>query len=370
MKLVTVVGARPQFIKSDAVSRAIHALNTGYERGAGLEEVVVHTGQHFDYELSRIFFDELGLAPPAHHLGMGSRSLEPMVAGLEAVMKLERPDTVVVYGDTDSTLAGGLAAQHLAIPVAHVEAGLRSFNRSMVEETNRITVDRLSTWLFCPTATAVANLRAEGITDGVHLVGDVMHDVLRRCLPLALSRSHAAQRLGLAAGGYYLATVHRAENADAIDRLTGILTALGRLDRPVVFPCHPRTRSRLEDAGLAALVDPSRVHVIDPVGYFDMLRLESEAACVLTDSGGVQREAYWLGVPCITLRSETEWPETVADGWNILAGHEPDAIAASLARFSNTRPSSPPPPPSTDLASGRIVRLLAAAISAPHTLVT
>jgi UDP-GlcNAc3NAcA epimerase len=364
MKLVTVVGARPQFIKSDAVSRAIHAFNSPGEPTVRLEEVVVHTGQHFDYELSRIFFDELGLAPPAHHLGIAARLVEPMVAGLKAAMTMEQPDAVVVYGDTDSTLAGGLAAQQLGIPVAHVEAGLRSFNTSMVEETNRIIVDRLSTWLFCPTSTAVANLRAEGITHGVHLVGDVMHDVLRRCLPLARSGSDVIERLGLAAGGYYLATVHRAENADASDRLAGILTALGRLDRPVVFPCHPRTKARLGEAALTALVDPSRVRVIDPVGYFDMLRLESDAACVLTDSGGVQREAYWLGVPCITLRSETEWPETVTDGWNIVAGHDPDAIAASLARLQGTHPAAPPPSPTPDLASDRIVRVLATAVTA------
>jgi UDP-N-acetylglucosamine 2-epimerase len=364
MKLVTVVGARPHFIKSDAVSRAVQAFNARCEGGVRVEEVVVHTGQHFDHEMSKIFFDELGLAPPAHHLGLDgdARAVEPMVAGLTAVMSVERPDAVVVYGDTDSTLAGGVAAERLRIPVAHVEAGLRSFNASMPEETNRIIVDRLSTWLFCPTATAVANLRAEGITRGVHQVGDVMHDVLHRCLPLARPRSHAIEHLGLAAGGYYLATVHRAENADASDRLAGILSALGQLDRPVVFPCHPRTRARLEEAGIAAHVDPSRVRVIDPVGYFDMLRLESEAACVLTDSGGVQREAYWLGVPCITLRSETEWPETVADGWNIVAGHDPAAIAASLTHLLDTHRAPRPASPPAELASERIVRILATAL--------
>lgn len=343
MKILTVIGARPQFIKAAPVSRAIRSLGGTRTGMNAIVEVLVHTGQHYDREMSDVFFQELDLPEPAHHLGVGpgphGQQTGKMLEGVERVLEMERPDLVLVYGDTNSTLAGALAAGKLQIPIAHVEAGLRSFNRAMPEELNRIVTDHLATHLFCPTSLSVKNLSCEGIVKGVHLVGDVMHGVLRMSLPIAKARSRVLERLSLSPKAYDVVTIHRAENVDVRDRLAGILQALARLDRPVVFPCHPRTKKMIEQYGLGPLVSSPRVRVVDPLSYLDMLRLESEAAVILTDSGGMQKEAYWLGVPCVTLRGETEWVETVDAGWNRLAGTDPAAIVEAARAALDARPS-------------------------------
>ncbi len=331
MRVLSIVGNRPQFIKSASLSLAL--------RAEGIDEVVLHTGQHYDPELSGVFFDELGLAPPAYRLDAGSGShaaqTARMLPGIEEAVRNESPDTVVVYGDTNSTLAGALAAAKLNVPVAHVEAGLRSFVRSMPEEVNRVLVDRLSSLLYCPSGVAVENLRAEGITEGVHDVGDVMLDANRLFAPLALERSTALAAAQVEPGAYVLATVHREANVHP-EPLRAIAEALGQLDEPVVFPAHPRTRAALADTTL-----PPNVHLIAPAGYLDFTALAAQARVVATDSGGVQKEAYWLGVPCVTLRDETEWVETVETGWNTLAGSsDPGRIAAALAAAA-PRPDHP-----------------------------
>lgn len=325
MKFVTIVGARPQFIKHAALARRLRREHT---------EVLVHTGQHYDHGMSKIFFEELDLPEPEVNLGVGSgphgRQTGRMLAGLEEVLFEERPDRVVVYGDTNSTLAGALAAAKLGLPLAHVEAGLRSFQMGMPEEINRVVADRLADSLLCPSDTAVSNLRREGITRGVTVVGDVMADVLAGAVRRARDQSRILERLGFQEKKYLLATVHRAENTDHPGRLAGILEALNGLGEAVVFPVHPRTRAAL--AALEWSPGP-RVSLIDPVGYLDMVRLEQAARMVLTDSGGVQKEAYWLGVPCVTLRLETEWVETVESGWNRLAGAETARILEAAAGF-------------------------------------
>ena len=316
--IVTVVGARPQFIKAAAVSRELRR---------HFRNVLVHTGQHYDENMSQVFFDELAIPPPAYNLEIGSgghgAQTGAMLAALEKVLLQEQPDRVLVYGDTNSTLAGALAAVKLHIPVAHVEAGLRSFNRRMPEEINRILADHLADLLFCPSETAVANLAAEGVVNGVRLVGDVMFEALMHAADAARRKSDVLDRFHLGQKAYALATIHRAENTDDPERLGRLVAALRELSRamPVVFPVHPRTRSRLPDTGKA-----DHLHLVEPVGYLDMVRLETEAAVILTDSGGVQKEAFWHRVPCVTLREETEWVETVQQGWNVLAGTDPTAI--------------------------------------------
>lgn len=341
MKILTVVGARPQFIKAAMVSRALSAYNTGQVAGSLLREVLVHTGQHYDEYMSSVFFQDLQIPAPAYHLGIGSgshgRQTGLMLEGLERVMEQERPDMVLVYGDTNSTLAGSLAAGKLHIPVAHVEAGLRSYNRAMAEEINRVLTDHLSALLFCPTAHAVKNLSLEGIVKGVHLVGDVMAEALEASLPLARSRSTVLARLSLEPKTYHLATVHRAENTDQKENLERILWALVRLDCPVVFPCHPRTQKMIEQFGLVSVLEGSRVRLVEPVGYLEMLCLEADAAVILTDSGGVQKEAFWLGVPCVTLRNETEWVETLEDARNVTVGTHPEAILAAVRQHQEER---------------------------------
>lgn len=345
MKILTVIGARPQFIKAAPVSRAIRSSGRGRTGANAIVEVLVHTGQHYDREMSDVFFQELDLPEPAHHLGIGAGShgqqTGRMLEGVERVLEMERPDLVLVYGDTNSTLAGALAAGKLRIPIAHVEAGLRSFNRAMPEELNRVVTDHLAAYLFCPTHLAVKNLSCEGIVKGVHLVGDVMYDVLQMSLPVAKARSQVLERLSLSPKAYDVVTVHRAGTTDVRERLAGILQALARLDRPAVFPCHPRTKKMIDQFGLAPLVSASRVRMIEPLGYLDMLRLESDAAVILTDSGGMQKEAYWLGVPCVTLRDETEWVETVEAGWNRLAGTDPAAIVAATRAALDAGPPEP-----------------------------
>lgn len=323
MTICTIVGARPQFIKAASVSRTLS--------NAGVEELLVHTGQHYDEEMSHIFFHELAIPRPSINLDVGSGSHayqtgEIMVRLEEYLRNCAHVDWLIVYGDTNSTLAGALTAAKLGIPVAHVEAGLRSFNRAMPEEINRIVADRLSGVLFCPTATAVGNLAAEGITEGVVLTGDVMFESTRLfsdkasdVVPISTITNHEPST-------YFLATIHRAENTDDPERLTGIFDGLKRLDAPVIVPLHPRTRAALRSTEL-----PNNVEVIKPVGYFQMLSLLKHAAAVLTDSGGVQKEAYWLEVPCITLRNETEWVETLHGGWNRLVGADPDAIQRAAA---------------------------------------
>jgi UDP-N-acetylglucosamine 2-epimerase len=326
VKIVTVVGARPQFIKAAPVSRVLRQRHT---------EVLVHTGQHYDDNMSAVFFAELDLPQPDVNLGVGSgphgAQTAAMLAGIEQVLLAEKPDWVLVYGDTNSTLAGALAAAKLHIPVAHVEAGLRSFNRVMPEEINRVLTDHIADLLFCPSQTAVDNLAQEGVTRGVHLVGDVMADALAYAAERAPTHSDILQRLGLTEKGFLLATVHRAENTDDPARLRAILDAFTALDEPIVFPVHPRTRARIESLNLKSKIQ--NLISIDPVGYLDMVRLMQAARMILTDSGGIQKEAYWLGVPCVTLRDETEWVETVQAGWNVLAGADTARIVKAVRGF-------------------------------------
>ena len=351
MKVVSIVGARPQFVKCAAVSRRLRQVAT---------EILVHTGQHYDTNMSDVFFEELAIPRPDHSLGVGSgphgAQTGEMLSRIEQVLVHERPDWVLVFGDTNSTLAGALAAAKLHIPVAHVEAGLRSFNRRMPEEINRVVTDHLSSWLFCPSPTAVANLAREGIVRGVELVGDVMLDVLRAHLEGVERRSRILDRLGLRPRGYLLATVHRAENTDDGEHLGNIVKAfvvLAASSETVVFAVHPRTRTRLESLGLNA---PPGLRLIDPVSYMDMLALERQAKVILTDSGGVQKEAYWCGVPCVTLREETEWVETVQEGWNVLVGTEPDRIVAAVR--SAVAPANRGDGPEASSAAERIVEAL------------
>lgn len=326
MKVVTVVGARPQFIKAAPVSRELRKART---------EILVHTGQHYDDAMSAVFFRELDIPEPDYNLGVGSGShgeqTGEMLKRIEAVLVEEHPDWVLVYGDTNSTLAGALAAAKLHIPVAHVEAGLRSFNRRMPEEINRVLTDHLSTLLFCPTPTAVENLRREGITQGVHAVGDVMQEALLWAAERARTQSTILERLGVQEKGYLLVTVHRAENTDDPARLEAILEAFAQIAEPIVFPIHPRTQARVEMFNLKSRLERiAHLQVIPPVGYLDMVRLEQAARTILTDSGGIQKEAYWLGVPCITLREETEWIETVEAGANVLVGTNTTRIVEAV----------------------------------------
>ena len=327
VKIVTVVGARPQFIKASVVSAAL--------RATGAVEVMVHTGQHHDANMSQVFFDELGLAAPAYHLGVhgGSHGVMTgrMLCEVEPVLLEHRPDMVLVYGDTNSTLAGALAAVKLHLPVAHVEAGLRSFNRTMPEEINRVLVDRISRWLFTPTDAARENLMHEGTPAAQVIgVGDVMHDVALHHGARVDANGRVLGKLAVAPGTYVLATVHRAENTDDLQRLGVIAKAFERVAAqvPVVWPVHPRTRQALRSIG-HAIPNGVAVHVMDPVGYLDMVQLEKFAAVIATDSGGVQKEAFFHRVPCVTLREETEWVELVSAGWNRLA---PPASADVLAK--------------------------------------
>ena len=298
-------------------------------RSAGIQEILVHTGQHYDDNMSRVFFEELQIPEPDHHLGIGSGThgaqTGRMLEAIETVLLKEKSDHVLVYGDTNSTLAGALAAAKLHIPVAHVEAGLRSFNRRMPEEINRVLTDYLASLLFTPTATADTNLHNEGIREGIHRVGDVMYDAVLFYRDIARKKADLLQKLNLQPKQYVLATIHRAENTDDPERLHGIFSALNELalDLPIVLPLHPRTRKILESGTVlrhGAPADRTNLHLIEPVSYLNMLALESEAKVVLTDSGGVQKEAFFFRVPCITLRDETEWVETVETGWNTLAG--------------------------------------------------
>jgi len=328
LKIVTVVGARPQFIKAAAVSRVIRT-----DFADRVEEVLVHTGQHYDDNMSKVFFDELDIPRPRYNLeisgGQHGAMTGRMLEAIEKVLLQEQPDWLLIYGDTNSTLAGALAAAKLHIPVAHVEAGLRSFNMRMPEEVNRILADRVSSLLFCPTLTAVDNLKAEGVTKGVHNVGDVMYDVALFYRDRARQHSTVLDRLGLARGGFALATCHRAENTDDPTRLGEILSALSELvaSQPVVLPLHPRTRKLVAENGFSGHLD--KLLVTEPLPFLDMVALEQAARIVLTDSGGVQKEAFFYGVPCVTMRDETEWVETVDSAWNRLVGADRARILAA-----------------------------------------
>jgi UDP-GlcNAc3NAcA epimerase len=360
MRVLTVVGARPQFVKAAAVSRALRAQG-------GMEEVMVHTGQHYDANMSAVFFDELGIPPPAHLLNIGSGShgaqTGRILEAVEAVIQAERPGLVLVYGDTNSTLAGALAAAKLHVPVAHVEAGLRSFNRAMPEEVNRVLTDHLSAWLFAPTSAAVANLAREGIAgDTVLDVGDVMLDAALYHGSRVGDAPRLPARLGLAPRSYVLATIHRAENTDDPVRLRTIFDAFNRVaaEVEVVLPLHPRTRH-----ALAALdwQPADGLRIIDPVGYLDMVALEAGARLIVTDSGGVQKEAFFHRVVCVTLRTETEWVELVQSGWNALvAPQSAQAVAAAvLAGFAREVPEHWPAVYGNGDASRKIAATLAAA---------
>lgn len=319
LKIVTIVGARPQFIKAAAVSRVIRD-----HYADRINETLVHTGQHFDKNMSQVFFDELDIPRPKFNLeiagGNHGAMTGRMLAAIEEVLLSEKPDWVLIYGDTNSTLAGALAAVKLHIPVAHVEAGLRSFNMRMPEEVNRILADRISTLLLCPTSTSVENLAREGITQGVHNVGDVMYDAALHYRDRARAASSILQSLGLEEKGFALATCHRAENTDDPVRLEAIFSALAQIasNLPVVLPLHPRTRKLLQQSGLERHLSP--LIVVEPVPFLDMVALEQAAKIILTDSGGVQKEAFFYQVPCVTMRDQTEWVETLAMGSNRLAG--------------------------------------------------
>ena len=323
MKILTVVGARPQFIKASVVSRALRPV---------AEEVIVHTGQHYDKNMSAVFFEELSIPKPAYNLGVGSGShgkqTGEMLMKIEKVIFEEKPDVMLVYGDTNSTLAGALAASKLHLPVAHVEAGLRSYNMRMPEEQNRVLTDHISTWLFCPTRTAAENLKKENVTRGVDVSGDVMLDSVLHFLKLARSNPQKTAiygQLGIAPKQYRLATLHRAETTDGgLDAIVRIFDAFEALPQPVVIPIHPRTRPLAEEA--IAKRGYRNVRLTEPVGYLEMLLLTSGARQVLTDSGGLQKEAWFMEVPCVTLRGETEWVETLEGGWNVLARLETDDI--------------------------------------------
>jgi UDP-GlcNAc3NAcA epimerase len=319
LKVLSVVGNRPQFVKSAPLSVAL--------REHGIDEIVLHTGQHYDPELSQVFFDELGLPEPRYRLDLHTADTAPMRAGVRKAVAAENPDIVLVFGDTNSTLAGALAANDTGVRQAHVEAGLRSGDLTMPEERNRIEVDRLAAILFAPDEHAAATLAAEGVPGRREVVGDVMLDATLQLASVAARRSHVLDALDLEPRAYVVTTVHREANA-VPERLERILEALGRVDQPVVFPIHPRTRKVLDEASLDA---PPNVRLLRPLGYLDFTALASQARVIATDSGGLQKEAYWHGVPCVTLRDTTEWTETVAVKANILVDDDPDAIAAAVA---------------------------------------
>jgi UDP-N-acetylglucosamine 2-epimerase (non-hydrolysing)/UDP-GlcNAc3NAcA epimerase len=328
VKILTVVGNRPQFIKAAAVSGLLREAH---------EELLVHTGQHYDDSLSEVFFRELGLARPERELGIGGGSntsqLARMLAALEPLLAAERPDAVLVYGDTNSTLAGSLAAAQAGVPVVHVEAGMRSFDRAMPEELNRVQTDHLSELLLCASQTAAENLRAESIAGRIEVVGDVMVDVALRLQPAARADDATLQARGVRRGEYLLLTAHRAGNVDDPDRLRAFVHLVRALPGPVVFPLHPRTRARLRDASLLGeLAGIEDLDLSEPLGYLELSALLCQARAVVTDSGGIQKEAYLAEVPCVTLRASTEWVETVQSGWNTLVDLDPATALAALER--------------------------------------
>lgn len=332
MRILTVVGARPQFIKACMMSKTLNS-------NENIEETIVHTGQHYDDNMSTIFFKQLNLPKPEYYLGVGSgthgKQTGKMLMELEKVMLSIKPDMVLVYGDTNSTLAGSLVASKLHIPIAHIESGLRSFNKKMPEEVNRIVTDHLSHWLFCPSNEAVNNLKKEGINKGVHQTGDIMYEAVLHFKPIALQQSTILKGLSLSKDKYFLSTIHRAENTDDPSRLKSILLTLNQLEMEVVLPLHPRTKSKIDEFNLTDLISVPNIKIVDPLNYFDMLTVSSNAKAILTDSGGLQKEAYMLQVPCITLRDETEWSETVESGWNHLTGADNERILDTLSSLQS-----------------------------------
>ena len=332
MKIISVVGARPQFIKAAAVSKELKKEHN---------EILLHTGQHYDKELSKIFFEDLKIPAPKYNLGVGSGShgvqTAKMLMGIEKIFLHEKPEFVMVYGDTNSTIAGALAAVKLQIPIAHVEAGLRSFDWRMPEEINRVLTDHMSTLLFCPTKTATRNLELEGLKKGVHNVGDVMYDILVANIRKS-KRSQILKQLGLAPKSFMLATIHRQENTDLRNNLTNIVNAFSDAQELIVFPAHFRTIKFLKKYGLNKKLERSEnVKVIKPVGYLDFLKLMANARKILTDSGGIQKESYILAVPCITLRENTEWLETINEGWNVLVGTDNTKLIDAIQNFKPTK---------------------------------
>jgi UDP-N-acetylglucosamine 2-epimerase len=334
MKIVSIVGARPQFIKSAPVSKAIAK--------TGFQEYLVHTGQHYEYGMSQIFFEEMGIQEPNINLNVGSgthaQQTSKMLVGIEQVLLSHKPDIVLVYGDTNSTLAGALVAAKLQIKLAHIESGLRSYNRQMPEEHNRVLTDHCSDLLFCPTQTAVNNLAHEGIQQGVYLVGDTMYDAILQFSNIAVQRSLILGKIKLKPKEYLLATIHRPYNTDNPNILRSILSAFGQVDETVIFPIHPRTLNALKTANITI---PSNVKVIEPIGYLDMLMLEQNARIILTDSGGIQKEAYFFKIPCLILRPETEWVESTESGWNKLVGTDAINIVTALKTHTSRKLSHP-----------------------------
>lgn len=349
MKVVSIVGARPEFVQAMPVTNALHR--------QGHKEILVHTGQHFDYQMSESFFKDLGLPDPDYNLGVGSGShasqTGAMLVPLEQVLLKEQPDMVIMRGDTNSTLAGALVAAKLSFPLVHIEAGERSFDRKAPEELNRLIVDRITNLHLCASRTAMRHLEAEGITGTVHWVGDVMLDAITAVAAMAQEKSSVLAKFDLRPKHYCLATLHRANNTDDPKRLAAVVEALNQVDEQVVFPLHPRTRSAVDRFGLGF---KPNVLPVPPVGYLDMVALESAARLIATDSGGVQREAYYLGVPCITLREETEWTETVSAGWNRLVGVDPVQILA--AWNTSAIPAERPPIHGDGDAATKIVQCL------------
>ncbi|HVL97595.1 MAG TPA: UDP-N-acetylglucosamine 2-epimerase (non-hydrolyzing) [Solirubrobacteraceae bacterium] len=351
MRVLTVIGNRPQFVKAAAVSGHLRAAAT---------EVMVHTGQHYDDEMSRVFFDELGLPRPEHRLeaggGSNTEQTARMLLAVGDLLRAEAPDLVLVYGDTNSTLAGALAAAQARVPVAHVEAGMRSFDRSMPEELNRVLTDQCSDLLLCPSEGPAENLRREGAPGAIAVVGDVMVDVAQLVAPRARARTRALEELGVRSGEYVLVTAHRAGNVDVPERLERLVALLEALPLPVLLPLHPRTRGRLADAALLARLEAAPgIRLAPPLGYLDFTALLLHARAVLTDSGGVQKEAYLAGVPCVTLRDTTEWVETVQAGWNVLVDLD---AAAALAALERPRPAERPPLYGDGRAGERVVAAL------------
>ena len=328
MKILTVIGARPQFIKAAAVSNKLRIDN---------EEILVHTGQHYDSNMSDIFFEELEIPKPNYNLAIGSGNhgyqTGTMLINLEEICVKEKPDMILVYGDTNSTLAGALVGSKLLIPIAHVEAGLRSFNKNMPEEQNRILTDHISKYLFVPSKTAEENLKNEGITNGVYNTGDVMFDAINLFKEKAEIKSNILSELEINSKEYILSTIHRAENTNDINRLSNIITGLNNSNQNIILPLHPRTKKFIKDYDLKL---SEKVKIIDPIGYLDMIKLMNNSQKIVTDSGGIQKEAYFLEVPCITMRDETEWVETIENGWNILVGSDSNKIITAINDFNPT----------------------------------
>jgi len=351
-KLISIVGVRPQFVKAAMICAAAAGHNQKQAREHRIKHLLLHTGQHYDYEMAAVFFQQLPLPAPDFNLGVGSGThgaqTAAMLKGIEKILLKEKPDCVIVYGDTNSTLAGALAAVKMHIPTAHVESGLRSYNRRMPEEINRIATDHVSDLLFCPTRAAVKLLEHEGIRDNVYFTGDVMLDAVKAFAPVAAHRSVILNSVGVSPGKFILATIHRAENTDSLERMRGLVETLCRLEKPVVFSVHPRLREKLNhEAGYQKLgkelARAAHVKMVAPLSYLDMLHLESNARLIMTDSGGVQKEAYFVGTPCITLRDETEWTETLQDGWNRLAGASPEKILPMVrSLWTGSLPRSKP----------------------------